>query len=520
MTTDGYIIGVDMGTGSARAGVFDATGKQYGFGVAPWETSYPQPGWAEQDPTTWWACTATAIREAVAKSGVDPDAIKALSMDATSCTVVSLDANDNVLRPALLWMDVRAIDQAERVKATGDPALKYCGQGPVSAEWGLPKAMWLKENEPDTFAKTATICDETDWLVNKLTGEWTMSVSHAAGKYFYDGDHGGWPMSLYQSLNADDILAKYPKRVAQVGDIIGTLLPEIAEELGLSPSTIVVQGGIDAYFGAVGLGVAQPGRLAMITGSSHVLTGQLASPIYTKGLWGSYTDATVPGYYTIDGGQVSTGSVIEWFLANLGVNARLAQKQDGADPYDILTRSATEIPIGSDGVIMLDHFQGNRAPHFDARSRGMFFGLSLHHTEGHLFRALLEGICYGTEAIFEVMRNEGVPLEEIIVSGPATKNPLWLQMHADVSNLPMTTTDVNEGPVLGSAMVAAVGAGMYPDIPSASMAMTRTAGTIEPDPTAHEQYQFYYHAYKDAYLAMKDVLASVTEHVSEGYSRK
>ena len=144
MANDGYVIGIDMGTGSARAGVFDARGRQVGFGTAAWTTAYPQPGWAEQDPHEWWRQTVAAVRAAVADSSVDPAEVRAVSMDATSCTVVCLDGEDEVVRPAILWMDVRSVEEAEEVHATGDPALRLCGQGPVSAEWGLPKALWVK----------------------------------------------------------------------------------------------------------------------------------------------------------------------------------------------------------------------------------------------------------------------------------------------------------------------------------------------------------------------------------------
>ena len=512
MEDTGYVIGIDMGTGSARAGVYGIDGEQLGFGSARWETNHPRPGRAEQDTDEWWTCTVSAVKTAIKNSDVDASKIRAISMDATSCTVVVLDAENEVLRPAIMWMDVRSVEETEEITATGDPALKYCGQGPVSAEWGLPKAMWLKKHEPETFSRTAVICDQTDWLVFRLTGTWAMSVSHAAGKYFYDRDEGGWPLSLYRAVDAEDILARYPSRVAQVGERIGELLPEVADEFGLSPDTLVVEGGIDAYLGAVGLGVAQPGRLALITGSSHVITGQLAEPIHTKGLWGAFTDATVPGYYTIDGGQVSTGSLIEWFLKNMAPQAQKAASERGGNAYDVLTEDASRIAIGSDGLILLDHFQGNRAPYFDARSRGMLWGLTLHHTEAHMFRAILEGICFGTEAIFEVMRSEGVPLEEVVVSGGATNNRLWLQMHADVSNIPIVLTNVPEGPVLGAAMVAAVGAGFHPDIPTASREMTSVREIIEPNPEAHEQYRFNYQAYKDAYQAMKELMQRVSRH--------
>lgn len=510
-----YLLGIDMGTGSARAGVFDKAGKQLSIGTKEWRTSFPRPGQAEQDPGEWWAAIVHAVRTALAESDVDPAQIAAVSMDATSSTVVVLDENDEALRPALLWMDVRAVAEAEALRATDDPGLKYCGEGPVSAEWGLPKAMWVKRHEPELFARAKTICDETDWLVNKLSGEWTMSVAHAAGKYFYDGDHGGWPTSLHEAVDALDIIEKYPPRVAQICEVVGPLLPEIADELGMTTNTVVVQGGIDAYVGAVGLGVAEPGKMALITGSSHVLTGQMAEPIYARGLWGAFTDATVPGYYTIDGGQASTGSIVQWFVQNFGARAAAEAEERGISTFDLLTEEATKVPIGCEGLILLDHFQGNRAPYFDPRSRGMFWGLTLAHTDAHFFRAILEGVCFGTEAILQAMRDQGFEPKELVVSGGAARNKMWLQMHADVSNIPVVLTDVSEGPVLGSAMQAAVGAGLYADLPTAAREMTSVVGVIEPDAEAHEAYRFNYELYVETYEAMKGLMARSTKHYED-----
>lgn len=515
MDDEGFVIGIDMGTGSARAGVYDFSGKQLGFGTAPWKTTHERPAWAEQDPNEWWTCAVAAIRKAVAEAGIDPKDVVAMSMDGTSSTVVFTDANDDPTRPALLWMDVRSVVEAEEVGATGDAALGICGGGAVSAEWGLPKSMWVKKNQPEIFERTTTICDETDWLVHRLTGRWTMSESHASAKYFYDADRGGWPTSLYEAVDAADILAKFPKDVLPVGTVVGNLTDAAAEELGLHTGVLVAEGGVDAYMGAVGLGVSIPGRLALITGSSHVITGQVAEPISVKGVWGSFTNATVPGTYTIDGGQVSTGSLVEWFLRNLAGASRVEAMEGEESIYDILTRRAAEVPIGCDGLLSLDHFQGNRAPHYDARSRGMFWGLTLHHTEAHMFRAILEGVCYGTEEIFEAIRAAGTTVDEVIVSGGATNNKLWLQMHADVSNVPLILTDVKEGPALGSAMVAAAAAGWYESIPAASLAMTQVADLVKPNPEAHERYRFNYEAYKRSYQQMKGLMAEVTEHYTK-----
>ncbi len=511
-----YLMGIDYGTGGVRVGLFDREGVPAVFHAVEFGTSHPRPGWAEQDPAEWWSCLVQAVRAAVQQSGVAPEEIAGISLDATASTVLAMDEKDQHMRPAILWMDVRAADQARRVQETGDPALKYNGFGAVSAEWGLPKALWLKENEPKTYQDARHICDCADWLINRLTGEWTASVNVASAKYYHDRDEGGFPVSLYEAVGIGDLLEKYPQNVLDLGVVVGGLRKGVAEELGLRPDTPVAEGGIDAYMGALGLGVVEPGKLALITGSSHVMIAQAAEPIHGRGLWGAYTDAMIPRQYTIEAGQVSTGTVVAWFKNHFAGNAVVEAEQRGVDPYVVLNELARDVPIGSDGLIVVDYFQGNRSPHTDPLARGMIWGLSLSHGPGHLFRAILEGICYGTEDIFRNMRGHDFEPRSIVVSGGPTKSDLWMQMHADVSNVPISFTRVAEGPVLGSAMLAAVGAGIYPDIQAAAKHMVQVERTLEPDPVRHEEYKFYLERYVETYPRMMDAMHKLVRHVAAG----
>ncbi len=514
MTQGQYLLGIDMGTGGARAGIFDLSGKLKGTYATEWDTTFPRPGHAEQDPETWWTCVVEAVRGAVAASGASPDEIAGIGVDATSATVIALDRNNQVLRPALLWMDVRAAEEADALTATGDQALKYSGFGQVSAEWGAPKCMWLRDHEPEVFDEAAVIADCTDWLVNRLTGEWTMSLNHASCKYFYDSDTGGWPVSLYEKVNAVDILEKFPQTLLPLGTKVAGLSLSAANELGLKRGTPVAEGCIDAYAGAIGLGCVVPGKMALITGSSHCMIGQSATPVHGKGLWGSFTDAVIEGEYTLEGGQVSTGSVVAWFKKTFAKQSTQDALARGCDPYDILNEEAAKLPIGSDGLVMLDHFQGNRSPYSDARSRGVFWGLTLSHTEYHMYRAILEGICFGSESIFQAMRENGYPLEQIVVSGGPAKSDFWMQMHADVSNTPLVFTDVTEGPMMGSAMMGGVAAGIFSNLPEAAEAMVNVVKTLEPNPKAHHEYAYNYQAYLDTYPAMKPLMNSMVRHLA------
>jgi ribulose kinase len=316
-----YLMGIDYGTGSVRVGIFDREGNPLSFASREYALRHPRPGWAEQNPDEWWSSLVEATRESVSKSGVSPEEIAGISADATASTVLAMDENDRHLRPAIMWMDVRASDQAKRLQETGDPALKYNGFGAVSAEWGLPKALWLKEKEPETFNNARHICDCNDWLIQRLTGEWKFSVNVASAKYYHDRDTGGFPETLYEAIGAEEVLEKFPQDVLDLGVVVGGLRKEAAEELGLKEGTPVAEGGIDAYFGALGLGVVDPGKMALITGSSHVMIGQAAEPHHGQGFWGAYTDAMIPGQYTVEAGQVSTGSIVAWFKNNFAGDA-------------------------------------------------------------------------------------------------------------------------------------------------------------------------------------------------------
>jgi FGGY-family pentulose kinase len=511
-----YLMGIDFGTGGVRVGLFDREGSPAVFRAVEFRTHHPEPGRAEQDPGEWWSCLARATRGALEESGVPANEIAGISVDATASTVVATDADGRHLRPAIMWMDVRAADQARRIQETGDPALKYNGFGAVSAELGLPKALWLKENEPETWNAAARVVDCADWAIQRLTGEAATSINTVSGKYYYDRDEGGFPASLYQAVGVEDLLDKIPQQVLDLGVTVGELGKEAADELGLEAGTPVAEGGIDAHVGALGLGVVSPGMLALITGSSHVIIGQAAAAIHDPGFWGAYTDAIIPGQYTVEAGQVSTGSVVAWFKNNLAGGAVAEAARGGVDPYVVLNELAAEVPVGSEGLLVLDYFQGNRSPYTDPHARGLISGLSLRHGPGHLFRAILEGICFGTELIFATLRRHDFELRSIVAAGGATRSELWMQLHADVSDVPISITREPEGPALGAAMLAAVGAGIYPDLPTAAAEMVHVERTIEPDHDRHQQYAFFMDRYTELYPRVKDVMHQVTRHVAGG----
>jgi ribulose kinase len=332
-------------------------------------------------------------------------------------------------------------------------------------------------------------------------------------RWYYDRDNGGFPVSLYHAVELDDLLEKFPQRVLPMGTVVDGLSKRAADELGLPAGIPVAEGGGDAMVATVGMNVLEPGKIALITGSSHAIFGESAEPVYGPGFFGSFTDAVIPGQYVIEGGQASTGSIIKWFRENFCGGLVEEARRQGLGLYDFLNQRAESVPVGSDGLMVVDHWQGNRSPYTDPEARGMILGLTLKHDTVHVYRAIVEGICYGTELIFQTLRNYGFQPQQIVVCGGPLKSRLWMQTHADVSNLPITFTKVAEAAVLGSAILAAVGAGVYPNVQDAAHHMVHTSHSIEPNAQRHQEYQFYVEKYIAAYPLMSDMMHELARHV-------
>jgi ribulokinase len=488
-----YVIGIDGGTESVRAFVFDLKGRNLASFARTYATQFPAPGRAEQDPREWWTAMGEAVRGAVQQAGIRPGEVVGLAADTTSCSVVVLDAEWQPLRPALIWMDVRAAAEADRVRATGDAALIVNGNGssPVSAEWMIPKALWVATHEPAIYAQATTICEYTDYITWRLTGRKAASLNQASVRWHYNKALGGVPTSLLSKLGLDALPDKWPREFVAPGEALGPLTREAAEHLGLASSVQVVQGGCDAFIAMVGLGVSSPGQMALITGSSHLQLGVTDKPVHGTGFWGSYQDAVYPGLNIVEGGQTSTGSVIAWL-----------RRLTGSLDFATLNEQAAKLPPGANGLLVLDHFQGNRTPHTDPLSRGAITGLSLFHGPEHLFRAVMEGIAFGTCAVLDAMGRGGVRPTELTVCGGASNSPLWLQIHADTAGLPIKVPTCTDAPALGSAVLAATGTGQFANIQQAIDAMTSVARVIEPRPEMHAAYDEIYQRYRQLYPAL------------------
>jgi FGGY-family pentulose kinase len=498
-----YVLGLDVGTQSLRAAVVDLHGRTVAFGVSPIETLYPKPAWAEQSPAQWWQAAGAAVRQALQKANLPGHAIAGIGLDCTACTVVACDDLGNPLRPALLWMDQRSSREAEDISRTNDPVLRYVS-GRVSPEWMLPKALWIKRNEPEVYARAARVVECTDWMMHRLTGQWTLALNHVAVKWNYARPDGGWPLAMMRAVGLDDLPAKWPEAIVPLGRGDGTLTAEAASFLGLRAGTPVAQGGIDAYLGMLGLGATGDGDVAVIVGSSTCHLAQSKEGVFGSGAAGCYPDATVEGLYTVEAGQTATGSILDWYRRHFAGNEQAEADRRGVNVYQILDEKAAAVPAGSDGLVVRDDWQGNRSPFKNPNARGVISGLTLSHGPGHIFRALYEATACGTRHILEDASAHGLKVERVFLGGGGAKSPVWLQIHADVLNRPIHLTRETESCALGAAMAAALAAGAFPDFDAAARAMVAVEKVVTPNAANAAVYDDLFRRYVETYHALND----------------
>jgi FGGY-family pentulose kinase len=500
MFSGDLVMGIDAGTGGIRAGLFTLEGEAVSFYDQSYETLYPSPAWAEQRPQDWWNALVTAVQGCLASNIGARERVIGLAIDAP-CNILLTDEKGTPLTNSLIWMDLRGASQAKRLTETQDAVLRYCGMD-VPAEWPLPKALWLKENNAELWQQATYLVEQMSWLAWKLTGSQAVPQNSAVAKWHYrvnatEDVPAGWPRSLMHAVGLEDLPEKLFSTVVPMGGKVGELNAESAQLLGLREGIAVSMSGIDAYAGMVGMGVVTPGTLALVTGTSTCQLVQSRQAVFDPGLWGPFEDAVVQGDWTLEAGQTSTGGSVRWLLDLFG--EKLPQ---GSERYIAADDAAAAVAPGAEGLTVLDFWQGSRTPIKDPHARGTIWGLTPHHGPGHLLRAIYEGTAYGNRHILEKLHALGVPTQNIVACGGGTRSTLWLQILADVAGLPITLTKVSDAVSLGSAMCAAVGAGIFADFQEASQSMVHPSRTIEPDLSRYALYTEGYELYKETYRAL------------------
>lgn len=425
--------------------------------------------------------------------------IRACCVCATSTTAIAVNENGYPLMNAMMWMDARSRKEMKEINDTGHPVLNYCGKE-TSFEWMIPKALWIKRNRTDVYNACYKIVDQLDWMNYQLCGEWSSSICNTTCKWNYVSSMGGYQRDFFEQIGFEDYEEKLIMRVDKIGDVVGTILPQISEKYGFFREMKIVQGGIDAHIAMFGLDVLKPGKLGVIMGTSFVHLCLSDQNPDMKGIWGPYDGAVLDDMWLLEGGQISASGLVNWFRHNFHI-----PEKDG-NPYGHLLEIPDEIPIGADGVTVLDFFQGNRTPYKDAMAKGVIFGLNIKHTWKHIYRAVLESVSYGTQNIIRNFEEQGYPVASITACGGVTKDRRWLQMISDVTGKPIIVNENIQAGVLGCCVVAASKGRFYNDFQSAAEHMVKPKFIVEPDMKNHEEYQPYFHKYLELYESLKDLM--------------
>ncbi len=515
---DDIFIGIDVGTGSARAGLFDASGRLLGSAKRPIRIWREDGDIVEQSSDDIWQAVCAAVRAAVGEANVDPDRVKGLGFDAT-CSLVVLDVDaaplavgpsGDPVRNVIVWMDHRALDQTARINATNHPVLKYVG-GRISPEMETPKLLWLKEHQPETFERAGHFFDLADFLSFRATGALERSVCTVTCKWTYLAHEARWDADYFRTIGLDELtsadFARIGSTVVDIATPLGSGLTEDASrDLGLVAGTPVGASLIDAHAGGVGTiggtwnsangsggGVSDPTReLAFIMGTSSCTMALTRDPAFVDGVWGPYFGAMLPGYWLLEGGQSAYGAALDHLVAMHPAIAAVRESAAGTGTavLDHLEARAIDMAGSVDDaarlarrLVVVPEFLGNRSPEADPNATAIICGLSLGASPDDLVRlfvASLCGLCYGTRQIVEANREKGVAFETIVVSGGAARSKLLRRILADATGLKVALPQTPEPVLLGSAMLGAVASGSYPNLKAAAAAMCHSGDVIAP----------------------------------------
>ncbi|MBY5813948.1 FGGY-family carbohydrate kinase [Rhizobium leguminosarum] len=502
-----HVIGVDVGTGSARAGLFDLTGRMLASAKRN-ITLFHEPGsLVEQSSTEIWAAVCAAVREVVSSAGVDPASVMGLGFDAT-CSLVVLGEGGKPLpvgpsedpnRDIIVWMDHRAVPQAERINALGHDVLRYVG-GRISPEMETPKLLWLRENRPEVFDAAWQFFDLADFLTWRATGDLSRSTCTVTCKWTYLAHEKRWDGDYFHQIGlgtlADEEFARIGQAIVEPGSALGRgLTAAAAGELGLKPETPVAAGLIDAHaggIGTVGIGTDPQANLAYVFGTSSCTMTSTAEPSFVPGVWGPYYSAMVPGLWLNEGGQSAAGAAIDQLLSfhPAAAEARELSKTTGV-PLPVLLadmaarkagRSSDAVTLAA-GLHVVPEFLGNRAPFADPHARAIIAGLGMEDDIGSLVSLYVAGLCgigYGLRQIIETQADAGVTIENIVISGGAGQHDFVRQLLADASGKPIIATKAEEPVLLGAAILGAVASGLFADVREAMTTLSAVETTFLP----------------------------------------
>ena len=480
----------------------DATGKVIASGSEEHEAfASPRLGWAEQDPRDWWRACGSAVRKALQSSHLRADDIACVGFSGQMHGAVLLDSKDEVVRSAIIWCDQRSEAQSQELeKLFGRAALIQLTCNPPLTNFTLTKLLWVRENEPNNWARVAHVMLPKDYVRFRLTGERAIDMADASGTLLLDVAHRRWSTEVLSKagINVDLLPALH-----ESPQVCGKVSAAGAEATGLRVGTPVVAGAGDQAAGAVGMGIARAGAVSATIGTSGVVFAATDRPaLDPQGRLHTFCHA-IPGRWHVMGVTQAAGLSLRWIRDRFGMVSG-AQDQ-GRDPYDILAEEASSAPAGSDGAFWAPYLMGERTPHLDPNARAALVGLTASHTRGHIIRAVMEGVAYSLKDTFTIFDEMNIPVTSIRLGGGGARSPLWRQIQADVYAHEVEIVAAEEGAAYGAAILAGVGAGAWSSVDEACDKVVRVATRIAQHPSDSKTMQQGYRAYRKIYPALRQV---------------
>jgi xylulokinase len=502
----GYLLGVDIGTYESKGVITTLDGKVISTQVAPHALSIPRQGWAEHDPEqVWWGDFCTIVRKLLAESGISPKEILGVGCSAIGPDVLPVDRDCNPLRMAILYgVDTRATAEiAELEQHYGKETIFQKTGNSLSSQAVGPKILWLKHNEPEVYRKAYKFVTASTFLAARLTGNYF--IDHLTASFWvplYDFATQTWNEEMCAGIVELE-------RMADLGwtpEVAGKITRQAALQTGLAEGTPVIIGTADAASEAVSVGVVRPGQLMLMYGSTIFMFLVLDRPAMDERLWAAHY--LFPGTSSLAAGMATSGALTRWFRDKLAPDLVAFEETSGQNAYSVLAKQAECIPPGSEGLIVLPYFSGERTPINDPRARGVFFGMTLAHSRDHLFRATLEGMGYGVRHHFDVMRSIDSEPKEVVAVGGGTKNALWLQVVSDITKMSQKVPAVTLGASYGDAFLAGMGVGVFSSYEDINQWM-RDIRIVEPNPANFELYDKYQELYLELYQCNKNLMHAV-----------
>ncbi|MEM3112772.1 MAG: xylulokinase [Candidatus Anstonellales archaeon] len=504
-----FVIGIDIGTSGCKCILLDERGKVLASVTKDYPLYTPKPGWAEQNPEDWWRATKISIRQILKRLDSIRN-IKAIGLSGQMHGLVILDKNSRVIRPAILWNDQRTEKQCQEIqdKVGGINGLLELTNNRMLPGYTGGKILWVRENQPHFYDRIKKILNPKDYIRFRLTGEFATEVSDASGTGLFNVRKRDWSYRLLELL---DIPKEWLPRCYESCEISGALSAKIAKELGLPVGLPVVGGGGDAVVQTTGTGIIEPGILGTTIGTAGNVTTALDKCIENPDGKLQIFCNTLPGKWHVMGVTLAAGGSLRWFRDALGEFEKERAKRLGKDIYEILTREASGIEVGSEGLLFLPYLIGERCPYADPHAKGALIGLTLRHKKRHFIRSILEGVIFSLRDVAEVILKMGISFNQIRTSGGGARSKLWRQIHADVFGREvLTMSGSGEGSAYGAALVAGVGVGIWPNMEEAVKGL-KIVTNNSPIPENVEKYEKLFKIYQNLYKTLKPTFDKISE---------